>query len=125
MLERKNLGEPDEVRAFTNGRIEIVSLPGLMLGRAVLDPGWKWSTDVQPIAGTSSCEVTHAGYVVSGRMHVRMDDGSEIDLGPGDAHTVSAGHDAWVVGGDPLVVIDVIGAGEFAAAATAPARATA
>lgn len=114
MLERKSLGEADEVISFSKGRVEIVKLPGLTLGRAILEPGWRWSNDVKPQAGTDSCEGAHAAYLVSGRMHVRMDDGSELDLGPGDAHVVSAGHDAWVVGDEPAITIDVIGVDEFA-----------
>lgn len=116
MLQRRNLGEPDEVRTFDKGRLEIASLPGMTLGRAILEPGWRWSEHVRPIVGGDSCQVAHAAYVVSGRMHVRMDDGTELDLGPGDAHVVSAGHDAWVVGDEPLVAIDIVGVETFAIA---------
>ena len=76
------------------------------VGRAKLEPGWRWSNDVKPIAGTTSCQVHHKGYVVSGRLHVVMDDGTEADLGPGDAHEVPPGHDAWVVGDEPYVGVD-------------------
>ena len=113
MMLRKSLGEPDEVRRVGRGRIEIVNLPGVCMGRAILEPGWRWSEDVKPIAGTHSCQVAHTAVVISGRMHVRMDDGSELDLAPGDAHVVSAGHDAWVVGDEPLIVIDVVGVETF------------
>src|SRR5581483_7602129 len=85
---------PDEKRTFEHGEVEIVHLAGMTIGRATFRPGWRWSTDVRPFAGTDSCQLTHTSYVVSGRFHVVMDDGSELDLGPGDAHIVPAGHDA-------------------------------
>lgn len=110
-MERKSLAEPDEVHRYARGRVEVVRLSGFTLGRAIFEPGWRWSTDVQPVVGTDSCQGNHLSYVVSGRMHVRMDDGSEMDLGPGDAHVVGPGHDAWVVGDEPLVTIDVIDVG--------------
>lgn len=102
----KNLTHPDELRSFTHGEIASVSLPGVTVGRAVFEPGWRWSVDVAPTAGTSTCQGHHLAYVQSGRLHVRMDDGTELDLGPGDAHVVSPGHDAWVVGDEPCVTID-------------------
>lgn len=108
MLEYKNLGTPDEVMTFPKGRVEIVHLAGLTLGRGTLEPGWKWSQDVKSIAQTESCELTHSAVVLSGRMHVVMDDGTEIELGPGDAHVVGPGHDGWIVGDEPCVVIDVL-----------------
>jgi hypothetical protein len=83
------------------------------VGRATFRPGWRWSTDVKPVVGTDSCQLAHSSYVVSGRFHVRMDDGTERELGPGDAHVVSAGHDAWVVGDEPCVAIDFSSAGNL------------
>ena len=114
MLEFRNLGTPDEVRTFPHGRVEIVRLSGLTLGRATLEPGWRWSQDIKPIVNTDSCEVPHSSVVLSGRLHVRMDDGGEADLGAGDAHRVGPGHDGWVVGDEPCVVIDVLGAEAYA-----------
>jgi hypothetical protein len=111
MLERKSLGEADDVVTFPKGRVEIVNLPGLVLGRAIFEPGWRWSESVKPIVKTASCRNAHAGLILSGRMHVRMDDGTEIDLAAGDAHVASPGHDAWVLGDDPLVAVDVITSG--------------
>ncbi len=108
MLEAKNIDTPDEKRTFEHGEVEIVHLAGMTIGRATFRPGWRWSTDVRPFAGTDSCQLTHTSYVVSGRFHVVMDDGSELDLGPGDAHIVPAGHDAWVVGDEPCITIDFI-----------------
>jgi mannose-6-phosphate isomerase-like protein (cupin superfamily) len=126
MLVRKNFSEADEVRTVPHGRLEIAHLPGQTLARAVLEPGWKWSADMKPIAHTESCEIVHTAYVISGRMHVRMNDGSEIDLADGDAHYIGSGHDAWVVGDEPLIVLDIIGAeqiAEITAATEAPATA--
>jgi mannose-6-phosphate isomerase-like protein (cupin superfamily) len=108
-IEVKNLGSPDETRTFDHGKLEIVSLSGLTFGKATFEPGWRWSQSVKPIAGTDSCQVHHNGYVVSGRMHVLMDDGSEGEAGPGDVLVIPAGHDAWTVGDEPCVVFDFSG----------------
>lgn len=105
-LEARNIDRPDEQRSFEHGEVRLVKLPGAVIGRAEFRPGWRWSTDVKPHAGTDSCQVHHISYVVSGRFHVRMDDGRELELGPGDAHVVGPGHDAWVVGEEPCVTID-------------------
>lgn len=102
----KNVDSPDQRRAMDHGRLDVVDLPGVSVTRALFQPGWRWSTDVAPGAGTPSCGVTHTGYVVSGRFHVRMDDGREYEFGPGDAHVIGPGHDAWVVGDETCVVID-------------------
>ncbi len=109
--EVKNVEEPDERRAMDHGALEVVNLPGATIARAVFQPGWRWSTDVAPSVGTSSCQVAHIGYVVSGGFHVRMDDGREHDLGPGDAHVVAPGHDAWVIGDEPCVIVDFTATG--------------
>ncbi len=113
MLEAKNIDTPDEKHTFEHGEVEIVNLTGITIGRATFRPGWRWSTDVKPIVGTGSCQVMHTSYVVSGRFHVQMDDGAELDLGPGDAHVVPAGHDAWVVGDEPCVTIDFAATSTF------------
>jgi hypothetical protein len=105
-LEAKNLDLPEDKRSFEHGEVLMVHVGDFTIGRAVLNPGWRWSTDVKPLAGTSSCELAHTGYVISGRMRVRMNDGTEAEFGTGDAHCVSPGHDAWVVGDEPCVVID-------------------
>jgi uncharacterized protein (TIGR02246 family) len=106
MLEARNIETPDEKYTFERGEVQIVNLTGMTVGRATFRPGWRWSTDVKPVVGTDSCQMAHSSYVVSGRFHVRMDDGTELELGPGDAHVVSPGHDAWVVGDEPCVAID-------------------
>jgi quercetin dioxygenase-like cupin family protein len=106
----RSLNEPDECRPTADkGRIEIVSLGEASVGRATFEPGWRWSEHVKPLAGTEQCEVTHIGYVVSGRQLVRMSDGTEVELQPGDAFVIGAGHDAWVVGDEPCVTLDFNG----------------
>ncbi|HZT64896.1 MAG TPA: cupin domain-containing protein [Acidimicrobiales bacterium] len=117
-LERKNINSPDETRQFKDGRghLDLVTLAGGPVGRATFEPGWKWSEHVKPIAGTDSCQAAHVGYFVSGRMVVRMDDGEEMEFGPGDVATMAPGHDAWVVGDDPCVIVDWAGFGDYAKA---------
>ena len=113
-IETKNLDTPDEKRSFEHGGINLVNLSGATIGRAVFNEGWKWSNDVKPIAGTDTCQAAHTGYVISGRLHVVMDDGAEADMGPGDAVVISPGHDAWVVGGEPCVMLDWSGSANYA-----------
>ena len=105
-LQRKSFATPDEVREFPNGRIDVVRLDEIAIGRYVLQPGWQWAKDVKPIAGTSSCQVHHTGFCISGRMTVRSDDGEEITIGPGDVIDLDPGHDAWTLGEEPCVLID-------------------
>jgi hypothetical protein len=88
-LEAKSLDTPDEKRSFEHGDMHVVNIAGATIGRAVFNPGWKWSNDVRPLAGTDSCEAPHTGYVISGRLHVKMDDGAEGEAGPGDAFSSS------------------------------------
>jgi hypothetical protein len=113
-LETRNLDTPDEQRSFGHGALNVVNIAGATVGRAVFNPGWKWSNDVKPIAGTDSCQTPHTGYVISGRMHVKMDDGTECEAGPGDAVVISPGHDAWIVGDEPCVMLDWSGAASYA-----------
>ena len=88
------------------GQLELVELGDTTLGRMRYEPGWRWSEDVKPIAGTDSCQARHAGICVSGRMTVRMDDGTEGSVGPGDVVDLDPGHDAWVEGDEPCVLLD-------------------
>lgn len=111
---RKSFGNPDETRNIANGKVEVINLGEVQAMRATFEPGWKWSESVKPIAGTDSCQVAHLGYQVSGRMRVRMDDGSEHEFGPGDAGVIPPGHDAWVVGDETVVFIDFQGASVYA-----------
>jgi hypothetical protein len=106
-LEGKSFDSPDEVREFkANGRVELVNLESGPVGKSTFEPGWKWSQDVKPLAGTDSCQVPHVGYVLSGRMTVRMDDGSEHEYAPDEAFNIPSGHDAWTVGDEPCVLVD-------------------
>jgi hypothetical protein len=115
LTEQKNFAEPDEVREFPNGRVELLDIGNGQVGRIIAEPGWRWSNDVKPIAGTASCEAPHFQYHVSGRLAIRMDDGTELIAGPGDITSLPSGHDAWVVGDEPVVVIDWYGASHYAA----------
>jgi hypothetical protein len=102
----RSLSAPDEVRTFPKGRLEMVWIDGVLFGRAVFEPGWRWSTSVKPIAGTESCEFPHRSYIHSGSLHIRMDDGTELDAGPGDVFVIGPGHDAWVTSDEPCVMYD-------------------
>jgi hypothetical protein len=112
--EVKSFNKPEEVRNFPNGKVELVKLGGAMIGRAVFEPGWKWSTSVQPLVKTKSCEAPHYQYHVSGTLKVVMDDGSEFECKTGDVSLFPIGHDAWVVGNEPVVVVDFQGMVEYA-----------
>lgn len=102
----KSLDDPDEAREFSKGNDAYVTLGSLHIGRGALQPGWRWSNDIRPVVGTTSCEMPHIGYVLSGVLHVETDDGASVDLKAGDAFTIPAGHDAWVVGDEPAVMLD-------------------
>ena|SRR5215210_7682126 len=103
----KRFDSPDEVRPFVgHGHVDVVEVGGRPVGRGEFEPGWRWSQDVKPIAGTDSCQVSHLGYVESGRMRIYMDDGSRQDLGPGDVVAIPPGHDAETLGDEPCVVLD-------------------
>lgn len=112
--EVKSFGEADEVRSFPNGRLELLTIGGATVGRAVFEPGWRWSTSVKPIAKTESCQAPHFQYHVAGVLRARMDDGREFDCRPGDVSIFGAGHDAWVVGNEPAVVVDFQGMLDYA-----------
>ncbi len=113
-MTKKSMAAPDEVRTFAKGKLELAEVGGVSFGKATLLPGWKWSESVKPLVGTQSCMAPHTQYHVSGRLHVVMDDGSEAEFGPGDIGYLPPGHDAWVVGDEAAVVIDVTGMKEYA-----------
>lgn len=113
-LRRKSFDTPDEVRTVGKGRVEIVELGEVAVGRAIFEPGWRWSEHVKPIVGTASCEVHHLGYVLSGHLHVEMTDGASIEFRAGDAFEAPPGHDAWVVGDEPFISVDYAGRRLFA-----------
>jgi hypothetical protein len=112
----RSFDHPDEVREFPNGRLELVNIAGVAVGRATLRPGWRWSKSVQPIVKTDSCEAAHFQYQLSGVLMVRMDDGTEFESHAGDVTLVPPGHDAWVVGNEPVVVVDFQGMRDYAQA---------
>jgi hypothetical protein len=107
--ELKNFEKPDEVREFPQGRLELIKIGGVTVGRATFEPGWRWASSVQPLAKTRSCEASHFQYHLSGVLMVRMDDGTEIECHPGDVSFLPSGHDAWVIGDEPAVVVDFQG----------------
>jgi hypothetical protein len=111
--EHKTFDKPDEIREFPRGKADILNIGGGSVGRLVFQPGWRWSQDVKPLANTHSCEAPHFQYHVSGRLAIKMDDGTELIAGPGDVTALPSGHDAWVVGDEPVVVIDWYGASNY------------
>lgn len=110
----KRFESPDEVRHFDKAVFEVVCLGGMTLGRARYEPGWKWSTHVGRETGATSCSVEHVGMVVAGRAAVRMDDGREFVMAPGDVFYIAPGHDSWVVGDEPYVSLHFMGADAYA-----------
>jgi len=113
-METKSMNRPDEVRSFDKGKVELVKIGGATVGRAIFQPGWKWSESVKPLVKTKSCEAPHFQYHVSGTLRVKMDDGTEVDLKAGDVSLLPSGHDAWVVGNEPAVVVDFQGMVDYA-----------
>lgn len=113
-MQMKDLSRPEETRTFEKGRLDLVTLGNVTFGRATLQPGWKWSTSVKPVVKTKSCEAPHLQYHVSGRLHVVMDDGSEAEYGPGEVALIPPGHDAWVIGDQPVVILDITGMANYA-----------
>ena len=113
-IEVRRFEESDDRRSFEKGSFELVSIGGMMVGRASYEPGWRWSQHVGPIAGTPSCEVEHVGLVISGQAAVLMDDGTELTMKPGDLFHVPPGHDSWVVGDEAYVSLHLLGAEDYA-----------
>jgi mannose-6-phosphate isomerase-like protein (cupin superfamily) len=109
----RNFSTPDEIKEFSNGRIEFVTLEDVAFAKVTLKPGWRWSRDIKPTMKSELCESHHIQYVISGRLRVLMDDGTEHDLSPGDVCVVAPGHDAWVLGNEPFVAIDFTGMKEY------------
>jgi hypothetical protein len=113
-VENRDFSAPDETRTPDKTTVELVSVGGGQIGRYTFDPGWRWSECIKPVVGTESCQVEHIGYVVSGTLHVEHTDGSTGDVKSGDVYRISPGHDAWVVGDDPTVVVEFQGAANYA-----------
>jgi hypothetical protein len=112
--EKARFDTPDETRTFPFGKVDLVKIGGSEIGRLTLDPGWRWSEHVKPIAGTDLCEAPHFQFHASGVLGIRMADGTELEARPGDVTALPHGHDAWVVGTEPVVVIDWWGASNYA-----------
>jgi len=113
-LETKSHDEPDEVRSPDKTRVEVVRLEGYTIGRFKFQRGWRWSECIKPVVGTDSCQVAHVGYAVSGRITVRMNDGSQTTIKQGMSYTIPPGHDAWVEGEEPFVGLEVMSAEQYA-----------
>lgn len=115
-MRKFSLDQPEEVRPFEDdsGQVALVNIAGGPVGLGTFHPGWQWSKHVKPIAGTESCQSSHMGYVLSGRMRIRMDGGQEVEFGPGDLMIVPPGHDGWVVGDESCQVIDWQGVADYA-----------
>lgn len=113
-IVRKSLKSPDETRQFDKGKVDIANIGDAVIGRFELQPGWRWSQSVKPLVKTEWCEQTHIGYIVAGKLRTKLRDGSEVEAGPGDALFTPPGHDAWVVGSEPVVMLDFKGAATYA-----------
>lgn len=113
-VESKSFNSPTEVRKFEKGKVELVKIDGVTIGRATFEPGWRWSTSMKQIAKTDSCQTAHLGYQLSGIMTIRMDDGTETTVRAGEVVKLPSGHDGWVVGNKPVVFIDFQGMTDYA-----------
>jgi mannose-6-phosphate isomerase-like protein (cupin superfamily) len=100
---KKSFDSPDETRKPDKTEVQVVDLNGLKVAQMTLQPGWRWSECIKPVVNTESCQIHHEGTLVQGRMHVKHNDGTEIEIGPGDAYVIEPGHDAWVVGDDVVI----------------------
>jgi len=113
-VEARNFDSPDETRTPDKTRSEIVRMTGASVARLTLEPGWRWSECVKPVVGGDSCQNRHLGVVQSGRLAVRHEDGSEVELVPGQAYVIAPGHEAWVVGDEPFVGFEFESAEDYA-----------
>jgi mannose-6-phosphate isomerase-like protein (cupin superfamily) len=113
-LQIKSHSAADEVRTPEKSRVEVVHLDGFTIGRFTLDPGWRWSVCIKPIVKTESCQLSHVGFAVSGKLTIRLKDGTEKSINAGDSYTIPPGHEAWVEGGSPFVGIEVLSADQYA-----------
>jgi len=121
-LQRRSFTDADDVRVVPHGKIDVVELGDHVVGRMTYEPGWRWSVDVKPIAGTHACQFHHVGVTTSGRLRVQMDDGLELEIGPGEVFEIPPGHDAWVVGDEPWVSVDFEAMRGYARSPTASVR---
>ena len=114
VAERKDFNASDETRTFEKGKVDLINIGGGVVGRLTLEPGWRWSLHVKPIANTEWCEAPHFQYHLTGRIGIKMQDGTELEVGPGEVTALPQDHDAWVVGNEPVVLIDWYGASNYA-----------
>jgi hypothetical protein len=112
--ETKSFNKPEEIRTFPKGKVELITIGGATIGRATFEPGWKWSTSVQPLVKTKSCEAPHFQYHLAGTLRIVMDDGTQFECKTGDVSLLPVGHDAWVVGNEPVIVVDFQGMIDYA-----------
>ena len=113
-IETRNFSAPDETRTPDKTIVELVNLAGGQIGRYTSQPGWKWSECIKPVVGTDRCQVEHVGYCLSGQIHAVHDDGTELDVSAGQVYRIAPGHDAWVVGDEPMVTVEFQGAANYA-----------
>jgi mannose-6-phosphate isomerase-like protein (cupin superfamily) len=114
MPETSSFSKPDEVRRFPKGFVELIEIGGTLVGRATLQPGWRWSMCVKPLVNTESCRSAHFQYIISGTLGVEMDDGTRFECRAGEVSYIPAGHDAWVVGQEPVIAVDFQGMVDYA-----------
>ena len=113
-LVHKSLDAAADVRSFEKGRMDVVKVAGSSIGRGTFEPGWRWSESVGPLIGASECTLAHTGFVVQGSMRIAMADGETFDVAAGEAIHISPGHDAWTLGDEPCVILEVLSAEEYA-----------
>src|SRR4030042_4172239 len=106
-IEKKSLNQPEQTKNIGRVKVEVITIGGLNFQRDTAEPGWRWSVDVKPVAKTESCQVNHLLYLISGRLHVRMNDGKEVEFNPGDMGLISPGHDGWTVGDKPAIWLEI------------------
>lgn len=105
-IETRSMESPDETRTPEKTTVSVVHLGAASVARIVAQPGWRWSECIKPVVGTERCQAAHLGYVMAGRIHIAHSDGTEADIGPGDTYRIDPGHDAWVLGDEPLVALE-------------------
>jgi len=113
-FEHRDFASPDETRTPDKTTVELVNVAGGQIGRYTFEPGWKWSECIKPVVGTDTCQVEHIGYCISGGIHVSYSDGTEGDIRAGEVYRIGPGHDAWVVGNQPMVSVEFQGAANYA-----------
>jgi hypothetical protein len=113
-IESRDFSSPDETRTPAKTLIELVNVAGGQIGRYTFQPGWSWSECIKPVANTESCQTEHIGYAVSGTLHIKHSDGSEMDITAGDVYRIAPGHDAWNAGVEPAIFVEFQGAANSA-----------